>query len=236
MIPLRDSVPNVHRPYGVYLLIVLNGLVFLFQLALHKFQLAAFFHAFGVVPLRLLAETGDPVLVKSLPFLSYQFVHNGIMHFVLNMWSLWIFADNVEDVMGTGRFLFFYLLCGAAAAAGHIVFNAGSAVPVVGASGAIAGIMGAYLVLYPRGKVVTLIPIFIFPYIVEIPSVLFLSIWFAVQLFSGVAMAARGQEGGVAFMAHAAGFVSGILLLPLFKQAKRCYYCYEKSSRTYQRK
>lgn len=232
MIPLKDSIPNIHRPVGVWLFILLNALVFLLEISLAKPYLNAFFYTFGMVPQQFLSGQQEP-LAQFLPFLTYMFVHNGWLHILMNMWMLWIFADNVEDVMGTGRFVLFYLLCGFAALVGHIAFNAGSMVPVVGASGAIAGVMGAYLVLYPYGTVVTLIPIFFFPYIVELPSVLFLGIWFAVQLFSGIGAAVSQSEGGVAFMAHAAGFVAGIILLPLFKQAKRCHYCYDRSHKRY---
>ena len=236
MIPVRDSIPNVHRPWGVWLLIVLNTLVFVVELGLTDQQLMHFFMTFGVVPARYFDPSwmpGEDMLTHLLPFVSYMFVHSGWAHFLLNMWVLWIFADNIEDVMGTGRFLAFYTLCGMIALIGHMAANAGSDIPVVGASGAIAGVMGAYMILYPHGRVMTFIPIFFIPYFFEVPALIFLAVWFFIQLFSGLSMAVRGQEGGVAFMAHAAGFVAGIVLLPLFKNKARCYYCYDKTSRRY---
>lgn len=240
MLPIRDDIPNVHRPWGVYLLILLNTLVFMFELGLTPRDQALLFHIFGVVPavyepygfFELLTR---PALVM-LPFFTHMFLHSGLLHFLLNMWVLWIFADNVEDVMGTWRFLVYYLLCGVGAAFIHTVFNAGSEIPVVGASGAIAGMMGAYFILYPYGRVITLIPIFIIPWFVELPAVIFLGLWFAIQIFSGMAEGLNPAQGGVAWWAHAGGFVLGIALLPLFRVKERCHYCFDKSRRRYGRK
>jgi membrane associated rhomboid family serine protease len=148
-----------------------------------------------------------------ITLLSSMFMHGGWMHIIGNMWSLWIFGDNVEDRMGRGGFLLFYLLSGLAAGAVHIVTNPGSTVPTVGASGAIAGVMGAYLLLFPHSSVVTMVPVFFFLQVIEVPAILFLGFWFLSQLFSGtLALAVAGtQAGGVAWWAHIGGFVVGFL-------------------------
>ena len=154
-----------------------------------------------------------------------MYLHGGFFHFLANMWTMWIFADNIEDVMGPIRFLVFYTFCGLAALGVHMFFNPHSPVPVVGASGAIAGVMGAYFLLYPHSKVLTLIPIFIFPLIVEVPAVVFLGIWFLVQFTSGVSSLSAQAGQGIAWWAHAGGFVAGMALLWLFRQKDRCKHC-----------
>lgn len=228
MIPLYDSVPRVHKPYAVYLLILANALVFAWTLTLSPNQLQTLFHLYGVVPARfshpeMARLAGYPAF--GLPsFVTYMFLHGGWLHVILNMWMLWIFADNIEDVMGPVRFMVFYLCCGLAALAVHYAANADSVAPVVGASGAIAGVMGAYFLLYPHARVTVLIPIFIFPLIISVPAVLFLGLWFASQFFSGVA-SLGGPGGGIAWWAHAGGFVAGMLLLPVFRKRGRCYFC-----------
>jgi membrane associated rhomboid family serine protease len=239
MIPLRDSIPNVHRPYGVWLLLAANVLAFALELSLNEQGRAVLFHLLGVVPARYQAFFGGQAALDVgdlLPFVTYMFLHSGWLHIIMNMWVLWVFADNVEDVMGTFGFLAFYVICGLGAVALHMVLAPASRVPVVGASGAIGGVMGAYFVLYPYGRVVTLIPIFIIPWIVELPAVIFLGIWFLGQLFSGVASFQASSQGGVAWWAHAGGFVTGLLLLGIFRKKERCYYCFQKSSRNYVRK
>jgi membrane associated rhomboid family serine protease len=157
--------------------------------------------------------------------LSSMFLHGGWMHFLGNMLFLWIFGDNVEDRMGHGRFLVFYLLCGAVAAAAHLASDPASPVPTIGASGAVAGVMGAYFVLYPQSRILTLVPIFLFIQIVEIPAIIFLGLWFVLQLFSGlgsVLSTARGDAvGGIAFWAHVAGFAAGALLVLAFRRPER---------------
>ncbi|TVM16009.1 rhomboid family intramembrane serine protease [Oceanidesulfovibrio indonesiensis] len=234
MFPIRDSIPRIHTPWGVYLIIALNAAVFLFELSLTHEQLFEFVHLYGVVPARYLHAEGTvweqhPGTILSL--FSYMFLHGGWMHFIVNMWTLWIFADNIEDVMGTVRFLIFYLLCGLAALGLHMVFNAQSMMPVLGASGAIAGVMGAYFLLYPHSKVLTLIPIIFIPYFVDLPAVIYLGLWFLIQLSSGISSVGAGESGGIAWWAHAGGFLGGILLLPLFRQSKRCYFCYNSRGR-----
>ena len=235
MIPIKDSIPNVFRPYMVWIIILLNAAVFIYTVGLDPMSLARFFHLYGVVPIRLV----QPELAMQAGYpdsgyhtlVTHMFIHGGFLHFILNAWMLWIFADNIEDVMGPFRFLVFYLICGAGALLVHILFNAGSQVPVVGASGAIAGVMGAYFLLYPHSRVITIIPIIIIPYIVEIPAVLFLGVWFVIQVVSALWTDMLGAGTGVAWWAHAGGFMVGMIILPLFRDRKRCYYCYEKIRR-----
>ncbi len=233
MIPLKDSIPNVYRPYMVWCLIGANALVFVYTLGLDPVQLSRFFHMFGVVPARFTqpewaAWMGYPDQ-GFYTAVSYMFIHGGLAHFLINSWMLWIFADNIEDVMGPWKFLVFYLLCGVMALLTHMLFNLGSTVPVVGASGAIAGVMGAYFLLYPHSRVITFIPFF---FIVELPAVIFLGIWFILQVVFAIGADIFSSGSGVAWWAHAGGFLAGMALLPLFRDKKRCYYCYEARKRT----
>ena len=226
MFPIRDYIPRRYTPYGARTILVLNTLFYLYELSLGKEQMTQLFYLLGVVPARYFhpawAEwVGYPEL-SFIPFLTHMFLHSGVFHFVANMWILWVFADNVEDVLGSLRFVVFYLCCGLFAMAGHMLLNLDSTVPVVGASGAIAGVMGAYLILYPRAKVLTLVPVLFLPLFFDLPAVIFLGFWFFVQLMSGLMSSVADQgAAGVAWWAHAAGFGAGILLLPLFRNPKR---------------
>ncbi len=211
MIPLRDVIPSRTTPYLTVTIIVLNGLVWFFELALPRDVLPVFLQVYGVVP----ADFSPLTLVSSM------FLHGSWSHVIGNMWYLWIFGDNVEDRMGHGRFLVFYLLCGIAAAVGQIVIDPESTLPTIGASGAIAGVMGAYFVLYPHSRVLTLIPIFfVFMRVIELPAIVLLGFWFLMQLFSAgtVAVTASTHGGGVAFMAHVAGFVTGVIGVFVFRK------------------
>ena len=213
MIPLRDIIPSRTTPFVTILLIAINVLVFLFQLSLGK-GVEDFVRTWGVVP----ASFSIASLFTSM------FLHGGILHVAGNMLYLWIFGDNVEDRMGHGRFIVFYLGCGVAAALAQIYVDPSSSIPMVGASGAIAGVMGAYFVLYPHSRIVTLVPIFIFIQIIEVPAIFFLGIWFLMQFLSGVgsiATAADGASGGIAFWAHAAGFIAGLVGVMVFKRPER---------------
>jgi len=227
MFPLRDNIPSRHTPLVTWILLGLNILVFLGSLGLDPAQEFRLFHLLGVVPARYFhpqwaALQGYPDGLL-LPLATHMFLHSGWLHVIANMWTLWIFGDNVEDVMGPWRFLLFYALCGLGALFVHMVTSPDSTVPVVGASGAIAGIMGAYFFLYPHARVVTFLPIFIIPFVVEIPAVFYLGAWFLTQVFSGMLIPSGG--GGVAWWAHIGGFVSGMLLLRFFRDESRCYYC-----------
>ena len=214
MIPLRDVIPSRTTPYVTVSLVVLNALVFLYQLSLGD-AINDFVFSFGLVP----AYFSWPTVITSM------FLHGGFLHVAGNMLYLWIFGDNVEDRMGHGRFLVFYLLCGIAAALGQTLTVPNSPIPMVGASGAVAGVMGAYFVLYPHSRIVTLLPIFFFIQIIEVPAIFFLGIWFVMQFLSGVgsiATATGGEPaGGVAFWAHIAGFAAGLVGVFAFKKPER---------------
>ena len=237
MIPYRDNVPRVYRPVVTVGLIAANVLIFLWVQALPPWAHQSFVHIFGVVPATFsspdwAARHGLPD-VKWISLFTYQFLHSGWLHIIFNMWMLWIFGDNVEDVTGHLGFLAFYLLCGLAAAGVQIMADTASPVPMIGASGAIGGVMGAYFLLYPHGKVYTFIPIFFFPLIIKLPAVLFLGVWFVMQFISGMAGSLTPGEGSVAFWAHTGGFVAGVLLIPVFRRKNRCRYCYNPESRDY---
>jgi membrane associated rhomboid family serine protease len=213
MIPIRDTLRSVHFPVVNFIIIGINVVVFFWELSQGP-RLPRIFTLYGIVPLRY----SDPAvashftaLQQLLPFLTSQFLHGGIFHILGNMWFLHVFGDNIEDRIGHLRYLFFYLFCGIAAGLIHLFTNWGAKVPTIGASGAIAGIMGAYLLLFPRAKILTLIPIFFF---FEIPAFVFLGYWFLIQVLS--AGAASGHMGGIAFWAHIGGFVAGAVLIKLF--------------------
>ncbi|TYT73612.1 rhomboid family intramembrane serine protease [Desulfobotulus mexicanus] len=210
MIPIRDTQPSRNRPVVTLLLILINALVFFIQLGQGP-EMARFLWEWGLVPARytdpaLSAYTG--LFQKVFTFFSFMFLHGGWLHIIFNMWTLWIFGDNVEDRLGPLRYLGFYLVCGLVSGLAHSMVYPSSTIPVVGASGAIAGVMGAYFLLYPASRILTLIPIFIFPLFIEIPAFIYMGIWFMFQVLN-----AMGGGGGVAWWAHIGGFVMGALLL-----------------------
>jgi membrane associated rhomboid family serine protease len=213
MIPLRDVIPSRTTPYITVTIIVLNTIAWCVELSMPTDVLPLFLQVYGVVPAHLDATT----------FLTSMFLHGSWMHVIGNMWYLWIFGDNVEDRVGHGRFIVFYLICGVAASVGQVLMDPGSLLPTIGASGAIAGVMGAYFVLYPRSRVLTLIPLVIFWEVIEVPAILLLGFWFLLQLFSAgaIAVTASTGGGGVAFMAHVAGFVCGVGGIFVFRQRRR---------------
>jgi membrane associated rhomboid family serine protease len=213
MIPLRDIVPSRTTPIVTISLIVANVLVFVYELTLGR-AANDFTLYFGLVP----------AAFSWVAVFTSMFLHGGLFHVAGNMLYLWIFGDNVEDRMGHGRFLVFYLLCGTAAALAQTITAPDSVVPMVGASGAIAGVMGAYFVLYPKSRIVTLVPLFFFFQIIEVPAIFFLGIWFVMQFLSGVGSIATtgGQaSGGIAFWAHVAGFVAGLSGVIVFRRPER---------------
>lgn len=200
MFPVSDVIPSRTTPFVTVGLIGLNALAFLYQLQLDDAALQQVVFERGVVP----ATFSWPTVLTSM------FLHAGWVHFLGNMLYLWIFGDNVEDRLGHGRYVLFYFACGAAAALGQVAVHPSSPVPMVGASGAVAGVMGAYFVLYPRSRVLTAVFVVFFMDIIEIPAIFFLGIWFLMQLFNGVgSLGAEAAGGGVAFWAHVAGFVGG---------------------------
>lgn len=214
MIPIRDVIPSRTTPVVTVALIVVNVLVFLLSPPLGSPEFEAFVRTWGVTP----------AAFEWTALLTSMFMHGGWMHLGSNMLFLWIFGDNVEDRMGHGRFVLFYALCGGVAAAAQILAQPASTIPMVGASGAIAGVLGAYIVMFPHSRVLTLVPLFIVVTFIEVPAGILLGLWFAMQVLSGVGslMVVDAQDmGGVAFWAHAGGFVAGMLLVLLFQRPER---------------
>ena len=209
MIPLRSSERTYSTATVTLVLIAINLLVFFYELTLSGWRLNYFIASYGIVP--------DHFNIFSL--LTSMFIHGGFLHILGNMWFLWVFGRGIEDILGHAKFLFFYLACGLAAGIIHVLVNASSPVPTVGASGAIAGVMGAYLIKFPRARIVTLVPIIIFITTVDIPAAFLLLYWFAIQFFSGVGSVGYSQasSGDVAWFAHIGGFLAGmglVLLMP----------------------
>jgi len=213
IIPIRDTIPSSRVPLVNYALIAANVLVFFYQLSLGE-GLLPFLERHAVVPARLLGG-GFPPARELLTPVTAMFLHGGWLHMLGNMLYLYIFGDNVEDTLGHGGYLAFYLACGVASFATQIVFQPASAVPNLGASGAIAGVLGAYFVRFPRARVVTLLPLFVIFTLVEIPAVVFLGLWFLIQFLSGAASLGRASatSGGVAWWAHIGGFVAGAIVM-----------------------
>ncbi|MCL4511528.1 MAG: rhomboid family intramembrane serine protease [Bacteroidetes bacterium] len=219
MIPLKDRNPSYSIPFVNYALIAANFVVFFYELSLGP-RLDAFFETYGLIPSRyfsMVAHHTHPI-TRYVPFLSSMFIHGGWLHIIGNMWFLFIFGDNVEDRLGHRKYLLFYFLSGLAAGFVQVFSSASSSVPTIGASGAISGVLGAYIVMFPSAKILTLLPIFFFPFIINIPAVLFIGFWFLMQFFSGVQSWGIDTSGGIAWWAHIGGFVAGILMVPIFKR------------------
>lgn len=219
MFPLRDSIRSRRWPFVNYVFIALNLAIFLFEVRLERQgSLETFIYQFGLVPVRFFADpaSGLPTVFTSM------FLHGSWGHVLSNIWFLYVFGDNVEDNMGHVRYFFYYLLVGFGAASAQLAANTGSQLPMVGASGAIAGVLGGYFVLYPRAQVLSLFFIVFFVRVVEIPAFFFLGLWFVVQALNGVgsltATAVRGEMGGVAWWAHAGGFAAGFLFIQIFRR------------------
>ncbi len=208
MIPLRDTQPSYVTPIVTIGLILANVAAFLYEISLDSFSLNHLLADRGIVAARF----------QTVDLFTSMFLHGGWMHLIGNMWFLWIYGDNVEDILGHGRYIVFYLLCGVAAGMVHILFNAGSKIPTIGASGAIAGVMGAYMAKFPHSKILTVIPFIVFFTTAEIPAVFILAYWFIIQIFSGVGEvghSSASQGAGVAWFAHVGGFVAGYILIRL---------------------
>ncbi len=213
MVPLRDSQPSYSTPFVTLALIVANVFVFLHELSLDRFSLNHLIAAYGVVPARF----------EPLTLLTSMFLHGGWLHLIGNMWFLWIYGDNVEDVLGHGKYLLFYLLCGIAAGLAHVAVHPQSRVPTIGASGAIAGVMGGYMLKFPYARIRTLVFIFVFVSVVEIPAAVILLFWFVIQFFSGAGSIAdsAASGGGIAWFAHVGGFIAGMILIQLMRTRRR---------------
>jgi membrane associated rhomboid family serine protease len=230
MLPLRDTIRSYTFPIVNWAIIAINTLVFIFEVNLGPVSLDQFVQTFGIVPARL--NLGNPLLwiTNPWPLLSlftHMFLHGGWVHFLSNMWILFIFGDNIEDRMGSLRYLVFYLSGGVVAGLLQAIIDPNSTVPAIGASGAIAAVLGGYILLFPKSRVITLIPLVFIPWIIEIPAILFLGIWFVTQLYSGLlslGMPASVSMGGVAWFAHIGGFIYGFLLVKLFTPRRHPAY------------
>ncbi len=228
MIPIRDTQRSYGRPFVNWILIFINIVVFAFQVSLSEPALQAFIVKWGVVP-GVITNPGKfaPAVLQQTSgvagIFTSLFIHVGWVHLIGNMLYLFIFGDNVEDLLGHGRYLAFYFTCGAFASIAHIVSDPASLVPTVGASGAVAGVLGAYFINFPRSRVLALIPIGMFLPVVEVPSIVFLFLWFFTNLLSGVASLGVRAQGGVAWWAHIGGFVVGMLLSVLWRRRRIRY-------------
>jgi membrane associated rhomboid family serine protease len=216
MFPIRDTISSKNYPVVNNTIIGINVVLFLFQMS-QGANLDRFVYIYGLVPARYSMPQISSYFTTGqqlLSWLSFMFLHGGFWHLLGNMWSLYIFGDNVEDRLGPFRYLVFYLLCGITSGLSHLLFNLHSNMPTIGASGAIAGVMGAYLILHPHSKILTLIPIIFIPWFIEIPAFFFLGFWFVLQFIN--AAGSHGNIGGIAWWAHIGGFVFGIVLLKIF--------------------
>jgi membrane associated rhomboid family serine protease len=230
MFPIKNTVATRYPPVVTWALIATNCFVFLYQISLGPNELERFLYNFALIPARYFAPLpyGDAsTFIDYLPFLTNAFMHGGWLHLILNMWTLWLFGGTVEDRLGHGRYLSFYLLCGVLASLTHAVFNPTSTVPALGASGAIAGIMGCYVRLFPMAWVVVVVPILFIPLFFEVPAIVFIGFWFLTQVLQGtVELFAPSSGGGVAWWAHIGGFVAGLGLGPVLSQVERDYRRY----------
>ncbi len=224
MLPLRDTLRSKTFPVMNLTLIGLNVLVFLYEISLSPAGLTRFTNAYGLVPARLHLAHPALLLQNPLPLITFftaMFIHGGWFHILSNMWVLFIFGDNVEDRLGHFRYLIFYLMGGLVANLMQALVFPTSTIPAIGASGAIAAALGAYFLLYPTAKVLTLIPIFLIPWFIELPAIIFLGFWFISQLFSGLFSLGGANVGGVAWWAHVGGFIFGLLFAGLFARRSR---------------
>lgn len=226
MFPIRDTIPSRTVPIATWGLIGLNSVIFMFELMLDPDDLERFIYLYSIVPVRC-SHPEWAVLVgipidNFWPFITSMFLHGGWLHIIGNMWMLWIFGDNVEDRMGSLRFLLFYLFTGLAAGLTHWLTNMDSTVPTVGASGAISGVLGAYFVLFPHSRIISMFPVFFMPVFFELPAAIYLLFWFMIQIFSGTIAGLTAENvGGIAWWAHVGGFVAGIVFLRLFLPSRR---------------
>lgn len=213
MFPIRDTIKSRSFPLVNWLIIGSNVLVFFYQSSLSQADMERFVQQWALIPANI--EAGNPL--TWMPFLTHIWLHGSLFHLIANMWALAIFGDNIEDRLGSGRYLIFYALGGIAAGALQVFFTTNPNIPALGASGAIAAVMGAYILFYPRSQVVTFVPIFFFGWFINIPAVFYLAIWFLTQFVQGVASLGITEDtGGVAWWAHIGGFLFGLLLAKPF--------------------
>ncbi|MCG8400059.1 MAG: rhomboid family intramembrane serine protease [Firmicutes bacterium] len=226
MIPLKDSAKSRTFPFVNVTIIVLNLGIYFYEMMLEPYQLNQVFYTYGLVPADVLnaLSAGEALTPLLANFITATFIHGGWFHVLSNMLFLWVFGDNVEDRLGRTKYLLFYLLAGVAGGVAHIMLNPASTVPVVGASGAVAGVLGAYIIAFPRSRILALVPLFIIFFFTEIPAVIFIALWFVLQLFNGVA-SLGGSATPVAWWAHIGGFVVGALLIKIMAPRRaRDYY------------
>jgi membrane associated rhomboid family serine protease len=228
MFPIKSNVPTRHEPFVTWGLIAINVVVFFWQLRLNDRELAIFLARYALIPGRIFALEHSPAAYPSsayLPLLTNTFLHGGWLHLILNMWTLWLFGPAVEDRHGHGRFLVFYLTCGVLASITYALFEATSMMPALGASGAIAGLLGAYTVMFPFSGIIVLVPILFFPLFFAIPAIFFTGFWFLTQLVAGTSelFMPQASSGGIAWFAHIGGFIAGIVLAPLFRRSRSSY-------------
>jgi membrane associated rhomboid family serine protease len=227
MIPIKDTIPRAGFPSIVWTLIILNGVIFIFEISIPKNILSQIFYAFGLVPARYSLPKWAVIHGLSfddyLSFLTNMFLHGGWLHIIGNMWFLYLFGSRVEDQMGHIRFLMFYLLSGIAASTIFFLADIHLTIPEFGASGAIAGVMGAYIVMFPKARILTLIFVFLFPFFIEVSAFFYIGFWFVLQLLSGTLSFTSSATGGVAWWAHIGGFITGIVLLPFFRKRERSH-------------
>ncbi len=227
MIPLKDDNPTLRTPVVTIALIAVNTIAFLYQISLSPRAGQLLVYQFGAIPSVVFGSNSLPenvaVIPPALSLFTSMFLHGGWLHLIGNMWYLWIFGDNVEDAMGRVRFVVFYLVTGLIASLSFALMNLGSNIPTIGASGAISGVLGAYVILYPRARVLVFIPLFVFFWrFFYIPSMFVLGFWFILQVLSG--SMGGSQAGGVAFGAHVGGFIAGMILVGLFKKRNVHYF------------
>jgi membrane associated rhomboid family serine protease len=219
VVPLHDNNPTRITPYVNYVLIGINIFVFLYELSLSPEQLEIFFRQYAIVPRELTASLQNGSTNELLTLITSQFLHGGFLHLGGNMLFLWVFGNNIEDKLGHVKFTIFYLLCGALAGLAQWFVSSGSDIPSLGASGAIAGVLGAYILRFPKASILTLLPLGFFFFTVRIRAIFFLGFWFVQQAFYGIASLQAPSSmgsGGIAYWAHAGGFVFGVILGPLF--------------------
>jgi membrane associated rhomboid family serine protease len=231
MIPIRNAVPSRYPPVVTWILIATNCLVFLFQDSLSPDELELLLSQFALITTRyseaFASGETDLAAVDFLPFFTMMFLHGGCLHLILNMWTLWLFGPAIEDRLGHGRYLAFYLVCGLAASLAHVMFNPTSIVPALGASGAIAGILGCYMRLFPLARVVVVVPILFIPLFFEVCAFVFIGLWFMIQVLqSMMALLLPAASGDVAWWAHVGGFIAGFALGPLLVRSEQRYRVY----------
>jgi membrane associated rhomboid family serine protease len=229
MIPTGNAVPSRYPAVITWILIAINCATFLFQESLSPYELELFVREFALIPANYTGMVpGESVLSggATLPFLTMMFLHGGWVHLILNMWTLWLFGPTIEDRLGHTRYLAFYLACGLVASIAHVVFNPNSTVPALGASGAIAGILGGYIRLFPLARLVVMIPILFIPFFFEIHAFVFIGLWFLIQVFQSALELAIPSSEGIAWWAHVGGFVTGFVLGPLLASSEQHYRVY----------